>query len=381
MAQRVLIVDDDLETLRLVGLMLEREDYEISVAQNGPSALEKAVNDPPDLILLDVMMPEMSGFEVARKLRATPQTELIPIIMFTAKSQVEDRVEGLEAGADAYLTKPTQPRELLAQVKALLKRSKTSQTKPVESTQQRGIMTGILAAKGGLGVTSLATNLGIATFQLTKETVTVADFRPGNGDLGHSLGYNTPNGILQLLKRDAISASNVKRELISHSSGVYLLMSPGQPQDAMYMVNKIKHFKAIAGHLPFISKYVFLDLGPSLPPITQAVLEFCDDFLIVLEPSPYSVEQTQTLIDGLYELGIGKGRIQTVLLNRIRSSIQLSWTDVKDQLGLDIANVITPAPDLAYKARETNKPMITLQPNSLTAEQYKKLAQVLLRIE
>jgi DNA-binding response OmpR family regulator len=380
MPQKILIVDDDPETLRLVGIMLERQGYKINAAQDGFAALEKASNDPPDLILLDVMMPKMSGFEVARKLRADPETELIPIIMFTAKSQVEDRVEGLEAGADAYLTKPTQPRELLAQVKALLKRSKASQPTPTEPTQQRGIMTGILAAKGGLGVTSLAVNLGIAAFQQTKETVTVADFRPGNGDLGLSLGYSTPNGILQLLKRDAVSASNVKRELISHSSGIYLLMSPSHPQDAVY-INKINHFKAIAGHLPFISKYVFLDLGPSLLPVTQAVLEFCDDFLIVLEPSPYSVDQTRTLINDLYELGIGKGRIQTVLLNRIRSSVQLSWTDVKDQLGLDIANVITPAPDLAYKARETNTPMITLQPNSLTAEQYKKLAQVLLRIE
>ncbi len=380
MAEKLLIVDDDHETLRLVGLMLERQGYEIRAAESGSTALKKAFQDPPDLILLDVMMPKMSGFEVARKLRANSDTESIPIIMFTAKSQVDDKVEGLESGADAYLTKPAQPRELLAQVKALLKRTRAPEPQAIEAVQSRGVMYGILAAKGGLGVSTAAVNLGVTVSQLTKETVTVADFRPGNSDLSLSLGYNSPNGIVQLMKRENISANNVKRELISHSSGIYLLMSPTQPQNAIYSV-EVNQFKKIAGHLPFLSQYVFLDLGPSLPPLTQAVLEFCDEYLVVLEPSMYSVGQTQTLISDLYDLGIGKGRINIVLLNRIRSSIQMGWTEVKEELGLDIANVITPAPDLAYKARETNAPMVTLQPNSLTAEQYRKLAQVLIRVE
>jgi DNA-binding response OmpR family regulator len=83
-----------------------------------------AQTDKPDLILLDIMMPEMDGYEVARKLRSDPSTNNIPIIMFTAKTQVDDKVEGFEAGADDYLTKPTQPRELFAHVKAVLARGK-----------------------------------------------------------------------------------------------------------------------------------------------------------------------------------------------------------------------------------------------------------------
>jgi Flp pilus assembly CpaE family ATPase len=103
--------------------------------------------------------------------------------------------------------------------------------------------------------------------------------------------------------------------------------------------------------------------------------------LIVVEPSPYNVAQTRTLIDDMYELGIGKGRIRTVLFNRTRSSLQMSWPEVQEELGMDITTVITPAPDLAYKAREANRPMVILQPDSLTSEQFTKLAKALLSLE
>src|SRR4030042_1802498 len=125
MPEKILIVDDDLDTLRLVGLMLQHQGYRILAASGGIQGSSMGQTDNPDLILLDIMMPEMDGYEVARKLRSEPTTNSIPIIMFTAKTQVDDKVEGFEAGADDYLTKPTQPRELFAHVKAVLARGKT----------------------------------------------------------------------------------------------------------------------------------------------------------------------------------------------------------------------------------------------------------------
>jgi CheY-like chemotaxis protein len=94
MPEKILIVDDDLETLRLVGMMLQRQGYTIVAANSGAQALSMAITEQPDLILLDVMMPEMDGYEVARQLRADPGLTQIPILMFTAKSQVEDKVTG-----------------------------------------------------------------------------------------------------------------------------------------------------------------------------------------------------------------------------------------------------------------------------------------------
>ncbi len=124
MAEKILIVDDDVETLRLVGLMLQREGYEIASASNGAQALSMAQREMPDLIVLDVMMPDMDGYQVTSSLRQMPGTALTPILMFTAKSQVDDKVAGYDAGVDDYLTKPVHPAELVAHIKALLGRSR-----------------------------------------------------------------------------------------------------------------------------------------------------------------------------------------------------------------------------------------------------------------
>src|SRR5512141_3237377 len=102
MAEKVLIVDDDVQTLRLVGLMLERQGYRILAANTGAQAIHMAHTDKPDVIVLDVMMPDFDGYEVSRRLRKDPDTTNIPILMFTARTQVEDKVTGYESGADDY---------------------------------------------------------------------------------------------------------------------------------------------------------------------------------------------------------------------------------------------------------------------------------------
>ena len=114
--------------------MLQRQGYEISAASNGIQALAMAQSEHPDLILLDLMMPDIDGVEVTRRLRSNDATKDVPIIMFTAKTQVEDKILGFEAGADDYLTKPTQPRELFVHVKAVL--SRTSKAKNWSNVQK-----------------------------------------------------------------------------------------------------------------------------------------------------------------------------------------------------------------------------------------------------
>src|SRR5512135_888332 len=146
MAEKILIVDDDLDTLRLVGLMLQHQGYRISAASSGIQAISMSQTEKPDLILLDIMMPEMDGYEVTRKLRSDTNTSSIPIIMFTAKTQVDDKVAGFEAGADDYLTKPTQPRELFGHVKAVLARGKKPSlpVPPPPTSRTRGYVTGVM---------------------------------------------------------------------------------------------------------------------------------------------------------------------------------------------------------------------------------------------
>src|SRR4030042_6559704 len=193
MAEKILVVDDDLDTLKLVGMMLQRQGYTIVAAINGAQALSKVPAEKPDLILLDVMMPDIDGFEVCRRLRSDAAYASIPILMFTAKTQVDDKVQGFESGADDYLPKPTHPAELLAHVKALLGRSRvssTSTTMPVK----RARMICMIGAKGGLGTSTLAVNIAV-TMAARKQDVLLLELRPGLGFMGALLGIHKASGL------------------------------------------------------------------------------------------------------------------------------------------------------------------------------------------
>ena len=117
---KILIVDDDLRLRELVRLALERADYSVITAADGRLALIHAAREAPDLIILDVGMPEMDGFECCRRIRATSE---VPILFLTARDDEIDRILGFEMGADDYVTKPFSPRELVARVRTILKRS------------------------------------------------------------------------------------------------------------------------------------------------------------------------------------------------------------------------------------------------------------------
>ena len=123
---KVLIAEDEADIRQLISFNLERESYETLLAGDGKEAVLMAYSKIPDLIILDLMLPEMDGFSVFKELRLDSRTKDIPVIMLTAKAQLDDVIAGLEMGADDYLTKPFSPKELVLRVKALLKRVKTA---------------------------------------------------------------------------------------------------------------------------------------------------------------------------------------------------------------------------------------------------------------
>lgn len=122
MPKRLLVVDDEPNLLRAVAACLKTENYEVTTARSGQEALLQLAEAVPDLIISDIRMPGMDGYKLARQLRGSPRTSLVPIVFLTAKDQTADRIEGFRAGIDAYLTKPFEPDELIAVVNAILNR-------------------------------------------------------------------------------------------------------------------------------------------------------------------------------------------------------------------------------------------------------------------
>jgi len=125
-SDKILLIEDDPDVLDLVRYNLNKAGFSVSVARDGLGGLKAALTAPPDLIVLDLMLPEMRGEDVCRELKSDPATALVPVIMLTAKAQADDRIAGLELGADDYVTKPFSPRELILRIEGLLRRLRSA---------------------------------------------------------------------------------------------------------------------------------------------------------------------------------------------------------------------------------------------------------------
>ena len=172
MSEKILIVDDDTNICELLKLYFEKEGYKTAVINNGADAVKEVVSNPPSLVLLDVMLPGLDGWQVCRKIR---EANNVPIIMLSAKSEAFDRILGLELGADDYIVKPFETREVVARVKAVLRRAGSGDENRSKEVEYDGI------------------SINISTFELKVNGVRV-DTPPKEMELLYHLASN-PNKV------------------------------------------------------------------------------------------------------------------------------------------------------------------------------------------
>lgn len=369
MPEKILIVDDDIDSLKLIGLMLQRHGYEVVAANAGTQALNKASSEHPSLIILDVMMPDMDGYEVCRRLRANPDTKDIPIIMFTAKTLVDDKVAGFEAGADDYLTKPTHPAELASRVKSMLARSATQKRQDTH----RGFTIGVIGAKGGVGTTTIALNLA-AAFSIKGENPVVADFRLGSGSMGLYIGFPQAGGMANILSKPTaeIRASSIEDELVVHQSGLRALLSSTRVKEAQ-LTFPIDSAMAIVRNLRTIGRPAVFDLGSTLDLVAQRALREMDQIIVVIEPNPVALSMAREMIQEIELNSTTSGRIQIVIVNRVQSNSQTPWHEIEHTLGQELRAIISPAHEQLFQAMRAAVPVVLSQPNAIISSQILKL--------
>jgi CheY-like chemotaxis protein len=373
MAGKILIVDDDSDTINFLKLLLTRQGYEVVVAYNGMKALELAHSEAPDLIVLDVMMPDLDGYEVARNLRGHPETALTPILMFTAKNKIEDKLSGFESGVDIYLTKPIHPVELQANIKSLMSQRKIR----TSSLKDKGYLVGVAAAKGGLGVSTVALNLAITYQQKFKVKVIAAEMKPGQGCWAQELGITNPDGLANLLRSSAtdITATAVEKQLQASTWGIRMLLASNKTSDVQYMLSTVQ-YEVILQKLVELSPLVILDIGTNFLPAFERVADLCQEMILVLEPQPSAAKRTRELIDELRVKNYGSSKVLTIVtLNHTRADMVLSVSQTEDILGHRIALGFPPANEQVHHASLRNMPLIMVQPEGLSAQQYVKLAE------
>ncbi len=382
-ARKVLIVDDDLDALKLIGLTLERQGFEIIAAANGAQAIQKALESAPDLIILDVMMPEMDGYEVAAQLRRHPATEKTPILMFTARTALSDKVAGFRAGADDYLTKPIHPKELVAHVDALLKRH----ARQAESeAEPHGHVTCFVSSKGGVGTTTLVLNTGAMLRRMDENARVVAvELQDGGGTMGMALGEQnvkeTGRHLGTLLERPSptITRSNVQKYLIRHRSGLKALATTPAPVGAGPDLTG-DHARLILRYLSADFEQVLVDLGPHVDQGFREAVHLADLVIVTVEPNRIGLKLAEEMLGLLLGLGVDAGGIRLAAIHRVPALGTISRTMIEDALHYDVITVIPPAPDLAYEGLENGFLMTDIQPKGVVAQQVRRVAEAILAL-
>lgn len=176
---KILVVDDDPWTQRVVITALREHSPHIVTANDGATALEVAIDDPPDLVISDVVMPEMSGWTLVCKLRAHPRLALVPFIFLTALDSAEDKLHGFRLGADDYLQKPFVPEELALRVASVLRRRQATQARTPVDLQLLGPQGGFGGKLDDIGIASL-----LVLFELERKTGVLTFRQPASGERG-----------------------------------------------------------------------------------------------------------------------------------------------------------------------------------------------------
>jgi len=319
------------------------------------------------------MMPGLDGFEVARSLRRHPETALTPILMFTAKTQVEDKLAGYEAGVDIYLTKPVHPVELQANIKALLAQRKAR----TDMLSKRGYVIGVIGSKGGLGTSTVALNLAIIYHKKFETGVIAAEMRPGQGSWALDLDLPNSTGLANLLKRNQteLTPSVVEEQLASTKYAIRLLLASNQSKDVELSV-ALAQYEMIVEQLAMLVPVVFLDIGTNFHPAYDLLVRQSNEIVLITEPQPVTIELTRLLTEELRQRSFGSGKALTVVaVNRTRAEITLTMSRMEEALKVPVALGIPPSTELAYLAATRSIPMALLQPEGIIAQQFSILAE------
>ena len=366
---RILIVDDDESIRKGLTLIFQKKDYETITAGAAAEALNQARSEQPDLVILDVMLPDMSGIEVCRRLRSNVQTAHLPILMLSGRGMVVDKVAGLKAGADDYVPKPVDPTELVARVEALLLRA--ARTTPSPEAQ----MLAFVGAKGGVGATTVAVNFAVALIQQGK-TVILVDMHPYLGCVCPMLSLDPPHGLTDLAQMEthSIQSRDIERRLASHFTGLRVLGSDQSPILEEHRELTPSHTQAILETLSTMADWVIFDLPAHLPPASLAVLGRCRFVALVTEADPVALRCAKGKLALLQQRGVTGDSVGVVIVNR-SPFMTMTVSEVQDLLDAAIVGVMPPATEACLNALSLGVPLLLSHPDHLAAEMLKEMAQ------
>ncbi len=416
---RILVIDDDASLLQMMSLMLKRAGHTPLLASDGLEGIEVARKAQPDMAIVDVMMPDMSGYEVCRILRQDPQTMSIPLLILTALSQPEQREWAEDAGADDFVTKPVTRDDLVKHVDALLASGPRNRPSPLEAPaverreappppppglgepvrpvepppspvvtgpltprqvpagyqpQQKAVLPSVVAVMGlanGVGATTLAVNLGLGLMQFGRSCI--VDLNTQGGKVAVQLRMVPPRATWRDLVN--VTPGSDKRLIgstlmLSHQSGVAVLAAPLQPAQERLSSDTIDYVLSV---LSEGFARIIIDLPPVLSAMNIVALRRAAHVVLVVGDNPADLLLAADALATVEELGL-MGE-QHLVFNRTRPH-GVTYDQVVQALNRPIAAHIPYEPE-QVSALTRGIPLVMSQPGSLFSRTVLQLARQL----
>jgi len=371
MKLKILVVDDEPITRKMVTTILEKNGFSAASAENGRDCLRQLPSIKPDLILLDVMMPEMDGYETCHEIRSNPETAILPIIMLTALDSIEQKVKGFETGADDYIPKPFNTEELLAHIHALLRI-----VKPVTSNKAEKFISTTLAVfslRGGSGVTSISVNLAAGLAQIWDVDVALVDMVPIAGQSALFLNQTLKTTWSDLARKNMVDIDDqaIMPVMLPHSSRVFTLASPLKPEDGELITSQRteKVISTLTGQFPFI----VLDLPHTLSDTTLSCLDQADTIILVLQPEIASIRAGKMALDIFDALDYTDKRF-FFILNWTFPRLGLGLEDIERFTRHKMDLILPYAPDEFITGLNYGKPPVLAAPDKPLGAIFEDLA-------
>jgi pilus assembly protein CpaE len=364
---KILVVDDSKLAAEMIEARLTSKGYEVRVAFSGEEALAQVRDDVPDLVVSDLMMPGMDGYELCQRLRRDPATAEVPIILLTSLGRISEKEAGFEAGADDYLVKPVVPAELELKVRVLLTRAKTARV----VSEARVIS--VFSLRGGVGVTSLAVNLAVSLAQMWQVEVPLIDLALESGHGALMLDLKPKYTLAELARRaeESVDEQVLDGCLVHHESGVRLLASPPSPAQADLITPSLLH--TVLPMLKGKFEYIVVDTASSFSEVTLAAFDLSDLIIVVLSPDLASLKVGTAAMDVFQALDYPKGRL-AVVINWTFPRGGLPQKNIEAALGLPANAVIPYERTLFVEAINSGVPAVWGHPTASASMAIEQLA-------
>ena len=360
---KILIIDDDKIYLKMIEHALASSGHELSFTADGVQGLAQANVINPDLLICDVMMPALNGYEVVRRLRRDDRFAKLPIMLLTAQTDLNEKLAGFEAGADDYMTKPFAPTELTARVENLLKKSQseTAATLTLEKTTGNAHILAVHNLRGGVGNSTVAVNLGVGLYNLWEKPTILVDMVLTAGQVALMMNAS--------LRRTWADLANHSPEMIDiftlhsiishHDLGVDIIAAPTFPPEADLLTTNhfIRSFALLKEHY----EYIVVDLPHDFRESAYNVLDISDEIIVVISPEMASVRSAAAAIETYKKLGYSMDKIKLVL-NWTFERNGLARKNIEAALHHPVLAVLPFTPDVTIEAINYGKPFIASRP-------------------